>query len=80
MAHLAWQHQGTKRAQPPGCRLQEIKMTSTFHASAQAIRVESSLAILIARRNSYAPELRCDTRYAIRRYVGALRILRAVGV
>jgi hypothetical protein len=50
-------------------------MTTQFHASAQAIRVESSLAILIARRNHH--ELRSDTRYAIRRYIGALRVLRS---
>ena len=53
-------------------------MTTTFHASAQAIRVESSLAILIARRNMHAH--RSETRFAIRRYVGALRVLRSVGV
>jgi hypothetical protein len=53
-------------------------MTTHFHASAQAIRVESSLAILIARRNMRDPSTRADTRFAIRRYLGALRILRAV--
>jgi hypothetical protein len=51
-------------------------MTTKFHASAQAIRVESSLAILIARRNA-RHELRSDTRYTIRRYIGALRVLRS---
>jgi hypothetical protein len=53
-------------------------VTTSFHASAQAIRVESSLAILIARRNSYGSAVRSDTRYAIRRYIGALRLLRSV--
>jgi hypothetical protein len=53
-------------------------MTYQFHASAQAIRVESSLAILIARRNVRANK--ADTRHTIRAYVGALRVLRSVGV
>lgn len=53
-------------------------MTTSFHASAQAIRAESYLAVLIPRRNSYAPSVRAETRYSIRRYVGALRLLRSV--
>ena len=55
-------------------------MTTTFHASAQAIRVESSLAILIPRRNVRSVDVRSDTRYAIRRYLSALRVLRSVEV
>lgn len=53
-------------------------MTTTFHASAQAIKAESALAILIPRRNVRAWELRADTRFAIRRTIGALRLLRSV--
>jgi hypothetical protein len=53
-------------------------MTTQFHASAQAILAESALAILIPRRNVRAWELRSETRLAIRRAIGALRILRSV--
>lgn len=53
-------------------------MSLTFHASADAIRVESVLSILIARRNMR--QHRAETRFAIRRYVGALRVLRSVEV
>lgn len=53
-------------------------MTIQFHASANAIREESALAILIPRRNVRAAELRSATRFAILRGIGALRALRSV--
>lgn len=54
-------------------------MTHTFHASAQCIKHESALQILIPRRNARAFETRAATRFAILRTIGALRILRGMG-
>lgn len=51
-------------------------MTFKFHASADAIRAESALAILIPRRN--VRQHRAATRFAILRSIGALRVLRSV--
>ena len=52
-------------------------MTSTHPAQAQAVRIESYLSILIARRNMRAH--RQETRYSILRAIGALRLVRCVG-
>jgi hypothetical protein len=63
-----------------GCQalLGVVTMTTQHPLNAQAVRLESSLAILIARRN--VREHRADTRFVIRRTVGALRVLRSVSV
>ena len=51
-------------------------MKFTFHASAQCIKHESALQILIARRNMR--QHRAETRFAVLRTIGALRLLRSV--
>ena len=56
--------------------LGEQIMTTAFSAQDRIVRVESSLRIMIPRRNAHA--WKADTRFTIRREIGALRVLRSV--
>ena len=51
-------------------------MTTAFSAQDRIVRVESSLRIMIPRRNVSA--WKADTRFTILREIGALRVLRSV--